>query len=43
MFWFPMIINEYTPEFQSTKSSEDAKFKQCLQLKVPPPIEIIKE
>ena len=30
MFWFPMIINEYTAEFQSTKASKDAKFKQCL-------------
>ena len=37
MFWFPMIINEYTPEFQSTKTSKDAKFKQCLYLKFPPP------
>ena len=37
MFWFPMIINEYTAEFQSTKASKDAKFKQCLYLKLPPP------
>ena len=22
MFWFPMIINEYTAEFQSTKTSK---------------------
>ena len=38
MFWFPMIINEYTAEFQSTKTSKDAKFKQCLYLKLPPPL-----
>ena len=37
MFWFPMIINEYTAEFQSTKTSKDAKFKQCLYLKLPLP------
>ena len=36
-FWFPIIINEYTAEFQSTKTSKDAKFKQCLYLKLPPP------
>ena len=38
MFWFPMIINEYTAEFQSTKTSKDAKFKQCLYLKLPSPL-----
>ena len=38
MFWFPMIINEYTADFQSTKTSKDAKFKQCLYLKLPPPL-----
>ena len=38
MFWLPMIINEYTPEFQFTKSSKDAKFVQCLYLKSPPPV-----
>ena len=38
MFWFPMIINEYTAEFQSTKTSKDAKFKQRLYLKLPPPL-----
>ena len=32
-----MIINEYTAEFQSTKTSKDAKFKQYLYLKLPPP------
>ena len=37
MLWFPMIINEYAAEFQSTKTSKDAKFKQCLYLKLPPP------
>ena len=37
MFWFPMIINEYTAEFQSTKTSKDAKCKQCLYLSPPPP------
>ena len=37
MFWFPMTINEYTPEFQSTKSSKDAKFKQCLYKAPSPP------
>ena len=36
MFWFPMIINEYTAEFQSTKTPKDAKFKPCLYLKLPP-------
>ena len=38
MFWFPMIINEYTAEFQSTKTSKDAKCKPCLYLKLPPPL-----
>ena len=38
MFWFPMIINEYTAEFQCKKTSKDAKFKQCLYLKLPPPL-----
>ena len=38
MFWFPMIITEYTAEFQSTKTSKDAKFKPCLYLKLPPPL-----
>ena len=33
-----MIINEYTPEFRPIKSSKDAKFKQCLYLKLPPPL-----
>ena len=37
MFRFPMIVNEYTAEFQSTKTSKDAKFKPCLYLKLPPP------
>ena len=32
-----MIINEYTAEFQSTKTSKDAKFKPCLYLKLAPP------
>ena len=38
MFWFPMIINEYTVEFQSKKTSKDAKFKQCLYLNLPYPL-----
>ena len=37
MFWFPMIINEYTAEFQPTKTSKDGKFKPCLYLNLPPP------
>ena len=37
MIRFPMIVNEYTAEFQSTKTSKDAKFNPCLYLKLPPP------
>jgi hypothetical protein len=31
-----MLVNEYKPEFQFRKSSKDAKFRQCLNLWVPP-------
>ena len=38
MFWFPMIINKYTAEFQSTKTSKDEKFKVPLRRKIVDPI-----
>ena len=30
LFWFAMLINEYTLDFQLRKSSKDAKFRQLM-------------
>ena len=32
MFWFAMLVNEYKPEFQFIKSSEDSKVRKIQNL-----------